>query len=74
MIKTLQISTRTDLDGHLRLDVPLDRAAADLNVIIVMHPSPASSKGQYDCSDLAGRLKWRGNAVKEQRTLRDQWP
>jgi hypothetical protein len=72
MVKTLQISTRTDLDGHLRLDVPIARSPVDLSVIIVMNPLP-TRKDRYDCSDLAGRLRWRGDAVKEQRALRDQW-
>lgn len=28
---------------------------------------------QYDYSDLAGRLQWRGDAVAEQRRLRNEW-
>lgn len=27
----------------------------------------------YDFSDLAGKLEWDGNAVFEQRRLRDEW-
>ena len=30
-------------------------------------------KGAYDFSELAGKLKWSGNAVKAQRELRDEW-
>jgi hypothetical protein len=33
------------------------------------HPKP----GQYDFSDLTGRLEWRGDAVGQQRLLRDEW-
>lgn len=29
--------------------------------------------GRYDFSDLAGKLEWAGNAVIEQRRLRDEW-
>ncbi|MEN8255392.1 MAG: hypothetical protein ABFR33_07980 [Verrucomicrobiota bacterium] len=29
--------------------------------------------GAYDFSELAGKLKWRGDAVKVQRELRDEW-
>ena len=28
---------------------------------------------KYDFSDLAGKLEWNGNAVAEQRLLRDEW-
>ena len=27
----------------------------------------------YDFSELAGKLKWTGDSVKEQRALRDEW-
>ena len=27
----------------------------------------------YDFSELAGKLKWKGDAVKAQRDLRDEW-
>ncbi len=32
-----------------------------------------SEKKSTDFSELAGKLKWTGNAVKEQRKLRDEW-
>lgn len=28
---------------------------------------------KYDFSDIVGKLQWRGNAVEEQRRLRDEW-
>jgi hypothetical protein len=28
---------------------------------------------RYDFSDLVGRLKWRGDAVAEQRAIRNEW-
>jgi hypothetical protein len=33
----------------------------------------SSVAGQYDFSDLTGRLAWRGDAVKVQQALRDEW-
>ena len=32
-----------------------------------------TSPSGYDFSDLAGRLKWKGDAVAAQRALRDEW-
>jgi hypothetical protein len=39
---------------------------------------PASMPSQqperhYDFSDLAGKLEWKGDAVHQQRLLRDEW-
>jgi hypothetical protein len=72
-MKTLHINTKTDLDGHLRLDMPLAQPQTELSIIIVMAGTVPKQKRRYDCSDLAGRLKWHGDAVSEQRKLRDQW-
>lgn len=35
--------------------------------------SPDEARSVYDFSDLAGRLKWRGDALEEQRRIRDEW-
>jgi len=41
-------------------------------VIVVINPDQNGSR-QYDFSDIAGKLSWRGDAVVEQRRLRDEW-
>jgi len=71
-MKMLQINTKTDRDGHLRLDMPLTHSSMDISVILVMADIPGP-KGGYDCSDLAGKLTWQGDAVKQQRTMRQEW-
>ena len=38
-----------------------------------MIPIVEDEKPKYDFSDLVGRLEWDGDAVKEQRRLRDEW-
>ena len=38
-----------------------------------MIPIVDDAKPKYDFSDLVGRLEWNGDAVKEQRRLRDEW-
>ncbi|NUO01265.1 MAG: hypothetical protein HUU01_11680 [Saprospiraceae bacterium] len=32
-----------------------------------------STSPKYDFSDLAGKLEWKGDAVDEQRLLREEW-
>ena len=36
-------------------------------------PNGKAFKPNYDFSDLAGKLEWKGDAVAEQRRLRDEW-
>jgi hypothetical protein len=36
-------------------------------------PAERSAETKYDFSDLSGRLEWQGDAVTEQRRLRDEW-
>ena len=45
----------------------------DLDIEIVAFPASEPKKTPYDFSALAGKLKWCGDAVKEQRKLRDEW-
>ena len=46
-------------------------------VQVVQHPqidqNGRDADPKYDFSDLAGKLEWKGDAVTEQRRLRDEW-
>jgi hypothetical protein len=42
------------------------------HVLITLLPRKGVN-GSYDFSSLSGRLKWTGNAVEEQRKIRDEW-
>ncbi|MFN4254022.1 MAG: hypothetical protein ACK4Q5_03315 [Saprospiraceae bacterium] len=47
-----------------------------LNYVKSIQPRPAETGGsgnRFDFSDLAGTLEWRGDAVAQQRILRDEW-
>ena len=55
----------------VRLTVPSAFIGLDVEVLAFPLEGPAS-KG-YDFSDLSGKLEWRGDAVREQRVLRDEW-
>ncbi len=43
--------------------------------VIVLIPEENDDKisQQYDFSDVAGKLEWRGEAVEEQRKIRNEW-
>ena len=75
---TLKLTARIDEDGHLRLDIPTQLAASDVDVVIVLQPtqpttSQKPSQQRYDFSDLVGKLQWQGDALAVQRMLRDEW-
>jgi hypothetical protein len=74
--QTLKLKSRVDRDGHLRLDVPTALPTGEVELVLVIESvAPAVARGEgYDFSDLAGRLRWSGDAVKEQRALRHEWP
>ncbi len=42
-------------------------------ITLLGSPEEKQKKRAYDFSELAGKLKWRGDAVKAQRELRDEW-
>lgn len=75
-VQTLKLKSHVDSDGHLRLDVPTALPTGDVDLVLVIEPIlPAVliERG-YDFSDLAGRLRWSGDAVAQQHLLRHEWP
>lgn len=57
--------------NRISVDVPREFAPFACRVIVV--PLQEVRKRKYDFSDLVGRLQWKGDAVAEQRRLRDEW-
>ena len=55
----------------ISVEVPQEFSAFSCRVIVV--PLREVRKRQFDFSDLAGKLQWNGDAVAEQRRLRDEW-
>ena len=53
------------------LGVPASFIGTDIEV--VAFPVGEQASHSYVVSDLAGKLVWSGDAVKEQRRLRDEW-
>jgi hypothetical protein len=44
-----------------------------MKVIVLVSEKLITKKQQYDFSDVVGKLEWQGNAVQEQRKIRDEW-
>jgi len=55
------------------VSITIPPAFVGLDIEVVAFPAERQSKKPYDFSRLAGKLEWRGDAVKEQRKLRDEW-
>ena len=72
-MQTLKLDTEIDADGHLRLDVATQLPPGKAEVVLIATPTGNGRQQRYDFSDLAGRLEWRGDAVAEQRRLRNEW-
>ena len=62
-----------DADGHLRLDLPTGLPTGDAEIAVTIAQKMEYPCRQYDFSQLAGRLKWAGDAVQEQRRMRFFW-
>jgi len=58
------------------MELPQEAADQDLEVLVLpLDQMHGTSPGNvpYDFSDLAGTLHWKGDAITEQRKLRDEW-
>jgi hypothetical protein len=40
---------------------------------VVIRVGNGQTDGKYDFADLAGKMKWKGDAVREQRRMRNEW-
>lgn len=61
-----------DVENNLlKLKLPLSFKSKKVEVIVF--PYPENEKPIYDFSDVAGKLAWTGNQLKEQRRLRNEW-
>jgi len=69
----LKIRGAIDSDGHLRLDLATQLPAGEAEVALTITSANGHAKSRYDFSDIAGRLSWHGNAVAEQREIRNDW-
>ncbi len=60
---------------RVTVDIPPEYPQGLYEVVLlpVETGGETGSVSRYDFSDLAGRLKWKGDAVAVQRTLRNEW-
>jgi hypothetical protein len=73
MMKTLTFVRKTGKDGQLHLDISVETPNANVEITVVLNVLDKSHENRYDFEDLAGRLRWKGDAVTQQRCLRDGW-
>ena len=55
------------------ISIEVPEELGDYTFRVVMIPFEEERKPKYDFSDFVGKLKWEGDAVAEQRRLRDEW-
>jgi predicted deacetylase len=72
LVQTIHTTT-TNL-GHLILDVPTEYLSKNIEVVLVINEiKTETSTKKYDFSDLIGKLEWQGDALAEQKRLRNEW-
>lgn len=67
----------TPTNRRITIAIPEEYANRQLEVIVrPLSPEEAPTRdneNKYDFSDLIGKLQWKGDALKEQQKLRDEW-
>ena len=69
----LKTKGEVGVDGHLHLDLPVELPAGPVELVLVLGSASRSNGANYDFTDIVGRLQWNGDALREQRNLRDGW-
>jgi hypothetical protein len=60
-------------NGSITIAIPEEYANKELEVTIRPIASLGNNKKKYDFSDIIGKLQWKGDALEEQKKLRDEW-
>ena len=64
-------------NGRITIAIPDEYADKELEVTIrplnLNASSEETDESKYDFSDLVGKLQWKGDALKEQQKLRNEW-
>lgn len=71
-MKKIKIKGRTDKNGDLKVNIPTHYPEKPVELIFTMHVL-TTKKGKNDFTDLSGKLKWKGDPVREQRKQRNAW-
>lgn len=61
-----------DIENGRVMGPEVEKIPASAHVLITLL-GRGGKPVKYDFSELSGQLKWTGNAVGEQRKLRDEW-
>jgi len=72
-MQVVKTKAEVGADGHLRLDLPVELPAGTVELVLVVGHTPQPNGSEYDFADVAGQLQWQGDALQEQRKLRDEW-
>ena len=64
---------RSELTDTCAWTLPWNFPPGPIELVMVLGSVPPSNGAKYNFSELAGRLQWKGDAVREQRILRDEW-
>lgn len=63
----------TDVTNPLTIELPEEYQHTSVEVIVLPLKKQEEQPKKYDFSDVFGKMKWEGDAVAEQRKLRDEW-
>ena len=73
-MQVFNVKSKVASDGLIHIDVPTQLPqGADIEAVVVISPTE-KDKQNYNFSDLAGKLSWKGDALLTQKKIRDEWP
>ncbi len=68
-MQIVKIREKVRKDGQLKINIP-NLESGDKEIIVIIEDKNVD---KYNFARLSGRLQWQGDAVKEQRKLRNEW-
>ena len=73
LVQVVKTKGEVGSDGRLRLDVPVELPAGTVELVVVVSGTLPLNGSKYNFDGVVGKLQWQGDALQEQRKLRDEW-
>ncbi len=65
------IAKRTK-SGKYKIDLPIDNDAAEIAVMVIVEAVKKEKKNKT-IADFAGKMKWQGDPIAYQKSIRNEW-
>lgn len=71
-MEAIKAIARRTKAGRYKIDLPINNSAAEIAVMVILEDEKKEKKKKI-IEDFAGKLKWKGDPLAYQKSIRNEW-